>query len=571
MNLIRLLQGALLIVIISVSACKSKKPSVSKNGDVVSYNTRKTYNQHYYEGAKQKALGNYQEAIEEFKKALVIIPGDHQVMYQLANLFFKDKQLEEAIHWAELAVKKNPNFNFWYYGQLAQMYSDAKQYEKSANTFVKMVEKEPNRKTIYEEAGNQFLNAQKPKEAVKYFEKSIAKFGPEEAICRKLEKLYFDLNQPAEALRVIKKLSDTYPSDIKFLGLLAESQTKAGKISDAKATYLKMLQLDDQNGYASFGMADVLRREGKNEESFYYLSKGFTDKKVNLQHKLKVISSYYFLIGKDEKSKEQAFELSQKLIEAHPQDAMVYQVYSDMLFSVGDYAESRDFLKKSLEIDGKDYRIWQKLFGLDVKLANNKFLFEDSKAALELFATQPGLFIVHSQAALRIGEYDRAIETSLQGLDISFKAEERVQFYLNMADAWSEKGNFEKADLNFEKALETDQQSSLALNDYAYNLFKRNSNLQKAEDLVLQALAKEPNNGAYADTYACILMALGNFTESEAWFKKALVTEGDDSEIWEHLGDLYAKQGKTSLAIETYKKALTKDPSNKSLEKKILN
>ena len=66
-------------------------------------------------------------------------------------------------------------------------------------------------------------------------------------------------------------------------------------------------------------------------------------------------------------------------------------------------------------------------------------------------------------------------------------------------------------------------------------------------------------------------MALGKFTESEAWFKKALVTEGDDSEIWEHLGDLYAKQGKTSLAIETYKKALTKDPSNKSLEKKILN
>jgi len=571
MNLTRLLQGIFLIVIISVSACKSNKPTVSKNGDVVSYNTRKTFNQHYYEGAKQKALSNYKEAIDEFKKALAIIPGDHETMYQLANIFFKDKQLEEAIHWAELAVKKNPNFNFWYYGQLAQMYSEAKQFENSANIFSKMAEKEPARKTNYEEAGNQFLNAQKPKEAIKFFEKSIAKFGPEEAICRKLENLYFDLNQPADALRTIKKLSDTYPSDIKFLGLLAESQTKAGKISDAKASYAKMLQLDDQNGYACFGMADILRQEGKNEESFYYLSKGFADKKVNLQHKLKVISSYYFLIGKDEKSEEQAFELGQKLIEAHPQDAMVYQVYSDMLFSTENYAESREFLKKGLSIDGKDYRIWQKLFGLDIKLANNQFLFEDSKAALELYATLPGLFIIHSQAALRIGEYDRAIEACLQGLDISFKAEEKVQLYLNMADAWFMKGNFAKTDFNFEKALETDQQSSLALNDYAYNLFKRNSNLQKAEDLVLKALSKEPNNGAYADTYGCVLMALGKYTESEAWFKKALITDGEDSEIWEHLGDLYVKQGKTSLALETYKKALSKDPLNKSLEKKILN
>lgn len=569
MKLLRYLQILTLLFSLSFSSCKSHKGTVSDNGDVVSYNTRKVFNQHYYEGAKLKALGDYVAAAKEFNLALNEIPESHEVMYQLANIYFKDKKLDEAIHWAELSVKKNPDYNYWYYGQLAQMYSTAKQYDKAASTFAIMVDKEPDRKANYEEAGNQYLNAKKPKEAVKFFEKSISKFGVEENICRKLEELYFDLGQPNDAIRIIKKLTDTYPTDIKFLGLYAESLTRANKVSDAKAVYLRMLELDETNGYAAFGMADVLRREGKNDESFYYLSKGFADKKVNIQHKLKVISSYYFLITKDEKSKNQAFELSKKLLEAHPDDATAYQVYSDILFAANMLAESRDYLKQGLAIDGKDYRIWQKLFGIDIKLDNDQFLYDDSKAALELFTTQTGLFIIHSSAAIRVGQYDKAIESASQGLDISFKPEEKIQFYLTLADAWYEKGNYDKSDGYFEKALETDQQNALALNNYAYNLFKRNIRLEKAEEMVLKALTIEPNSGSYADTYGCILMAKGKLAEAETWIKKALQLEGDNAEVLEHLGDVYVKQGKNELAIEAYKKALSIDPGNKSIQAKL--
>lgn len=568
MKILRYLQILTLILALSFSSCKLHKNSIGKE-DKVSYNTRKIYNQHYYEAAKLKVLGDYVAAAKEFNQALDAIPNDHEVMYQLANIYFKDKKLDEAIHWAELAVKNNPIYNYWYYGQLGQMYSTAKMYDKSAAIFSQMVEKETDRKSNYEEAGNQLLNAKKPKEATKYFEKYIFKFGAEENICRKLEALYFDINQPNDGVRIIKKLSDTYPSDVKFLGLLAESYTKANRIGDAKATYYKMLELDENNGYASFGMADILRREGKNDESFVYLSKGFADKRVNIQHKLKVISSYYFLVTKDEKSKAQAFELSEKLLQAHPDDATAYQVYSDMLLAADMLPESRIYMKKGLAIDGKDYRVWQKLFGIDIKLNNNQFLFEDSKAALELFTTQPGLFIIHSQAALRIGEYDKAIETASQGLDISFKSDEKIQLYLTLGDAWSEKKNFEKSDEYFEKALETDQQNAMILNDYAYNLFKRNTKLQKAEEMVLKAMALEPDNGSYADTYGCVLMALGKLTEAETWIKKSLELEGENAEVLEHLGDVYVKQGKNNLAIEAYKKALMKDPGNKSVTTKL--
>ncbi len=554
-------------------SCKVQKRSLN-DGNEANYTVQKKFNQHYYDGAKLKAIGDYEAAIKEFKLALKVNPKSHELLYQLANSYFKAKKLDEALPWAEQAVKKNKEYNFWYSGQLAQLYSLAKQYDKSSEVFASMVEKDPKRKSNYEEAGNQYLNAKKPKEAAMYFEKSISKFGPDEKICRKLEQLYFELGKPDDAIRIQKQLAETYPSEIKYLGLLAESYLKINKVNEAKAAYIKIFESDASNGFASFGMSDILRREGKNEESFVFLVKGFADRRVAIQHKLKVIASYYMVITKDEKSKAQAIELSKKLIETHPDDALAYQVYSDILFALNQFNESRDFLKQGLALDGKDYRIWQKLFGLDIKLANNVFLYDDSKAALELFTSHPGLFIIHSQAAMRIEQYDQAIEKALMGLDISFKSDEKIQLYLTLADAWFEKENFDQTEHYYKKALETDQQNPLVLNNYAYYLFQRNVRLSEAEGMILKALTIDPQNGSFADTYGCILMALGKLSEAELWIKKAIEKDGENEEVLEHLGDLLVLQGNNKLALQAYTKALKIKPdskTNKVKAEKLIN
>ena len=64
-------------------------------------------------------------------------------------------------------------------------------------------------------------------------------------------------------------------------------------------------------------------------------------------------------------------------------------------------------------------------------------------------------------------------------------------------------------------------------------------------------------------------MATGKLAEAEKWIKKALELEGENAEILEHLGDVYAKQGKNALAIEAYKKALSLEPQNKSISAKL--
>ena len=190
---------SLALLVLLFASCKSKKIQ-SEN---LTYEQKVKFNDHYFNASKQKSIGNFDEAFKEFEASYRINPKSHACMYQMANISFRNKKLDEAIYWAEKSVKTNPNYNHWYYGQLGQFYNRAGQYEKAANVFEKMMDNEPYRPTNYLEAANQNINAQSYKEAIKILNKYQETFGVEEESARKLEQLYIKLNKPEQALNEI--------------------------------------------------------------------------------------------------------------------------------------------------------------------------------------------------------------------------------------------------------------------------------------------------------------------------------------------------------------------------------
>ena len=96
----------------------------------------------YFKASTQKVLGNYTEAARLFGDALKIDPKSHAAMYQLGNINMAVSGFHDAVYWTEKAVLGNPNYNYWYAGQLAQAYSKVGAYEKSAKIFEIMIEEE---------------------------------------------------------------------------------------------------------------------------------------------------------------------------------------------------------------------------------------------------------------------------------------------------------------------------------------------------------------------------------------------------------------------------------------------
>jgi len=72
--------------------------------------------------------------------------------------------------------------------------------------------------------------------------------------------------------------------------------------------------------------------------------------------------------------------------------------------------------------------------------------------------------------------------------------------------------------------------------------------LDEAEALVQKALKEDPYNGAYLDSLGWIYFKENKLTASETTLRKAVERERHDATIHSHLGDLYAKMGRSELA-----------------------
>jgi len=556
---------SLALLLVLFASCRSKKIQ----SDNLTYEQKVKFNEHYFNASKQKSIGNFDEAFKEFEACYRINPKSHASMYQLANISFRNKQLDDAIYWGEKSIKTDPYYNHWYYGQLAQFYSRAGQNEKSVKIFQKMIDNEPLRPTNYIEAANQNINAQSFKEAIKILNKYQDIFGVEEESARKLEQLYIKLNKPEQALNEIAKLTIANPDEVRYWGLLAETQMTLGKKDDAQKSYTKIIGLDSLNGYAHFGLADIERAKGNNETSFKHLIMGFKDERVKLINKLQVISSYYVLMQRDEKSRLQVFSLGETLLITHPHEALSYVVYSDLLYAVNKFEESRTYLVKSLDIENSDFKVWQKLLSIDEQLNNMKTLEEDSHKAMEGFPNIPALYIYNGFALIALKQFEKSTVVSQDGLSYAIQQKDKIQLLLNLADANHQLKKYKEADKAFDAVLNLEPNNTLALNNYAYFLSLRNERLDEAENLVKRALKNEPDNPSYLDTYGWILFQKKNYSEAISQLKMALKETPKNPEILEHLGDALYKSGDTAGAQVQWKKALDSKGSDADLERKI--
>jgi tetratricopeptide (TPR) repeat protein len=115
---------------------------------------------------------------------------------------------------------------------------------------------------------------------------------------------------------------------------------------------------------------------------------------------------------------------------------------------------------------------------------------------------------------------------------------------------------FDRAEEEFKKALAADPQNGPVLNYYGYMLGDIGQRLDEAESLVQRALKEEPFNGAYLDSMGWVYYKQDKLSEAETMLHKAVERDAHDPTIHAHLGDVYAKLGRTELAASEWEKSL---------------
>src|SRR6204780_1234401 len=115
---------------------------------------------------------------------------------------------------------------------------------------------------------------------------------------------------------------------------------------------------------------------------------------------------------------------------------------------------------------------------------------------------------------------------------------------------------FDQAEEEFRKVLDANPRNASTLNYYGYMLADRGIRLEEATGLIKRALTDDPGNAAYQDSLGWAYFKQNRLDEAEDLLRQAAARESHDPTILSHLGDVYAKMGKDSLAEAQWQKSL---------------
>lgn len=561
-------------------------------------------------------LGLYHRMKDDFKNAA----AEYQIVFERVT---KGENGEDLLK----QVLKNPGANFDEFGdtflKAEQPELALKAYEEAS----KHRETNPelhsfNLATVFQQTG-------KPEEAMKslqeYFDANLQSRG--RAPYELLKTLLKDLKKESEYVPRLEALFKENDSNDVLRYFLADQFLALGEANRAKELYLNGQEMVN-DPRALVGMLGIYRQEKNYEQLLDVLTKSFrvipraNDQEASqrLSEDLQALSSGFetqldelkaddeAMIGVfdyarslqegDDPSLEfiQSYLLGKLAVEADFTDAaldfykyaigmrneppaLLYTEIGGHLLDSEYYDEAIDILNEALESSANSLQSdrWRFLFflsyGYEFRGETEKALETVEKAIdsapdqiLGRLEYQRAWVYYHAkQWEKALNEFNSVVEAHASDTNLVQDSQFRI------SNIYVELGDSEKGETVLEELLKKDPQNTQANNDLGYLWADQGKNLEKAKGMIQKALEAEPENPAYLDSMGWVLFKLEEYDAAVEKLREATQKEnGDDSTIYDHLGDALQKAGKPKEAQESYQKALELETKKKHPSEKLL-
>lgn len=383
---------------------------------------------------------------------------------------------------------------------------------------------------------------------------------------------YMAMNDSAGALKEMRSLLATAPQNDSYNIAMSGLFQHYG-MNDSALYYLDRAQeYAPDNGVIYLTRAEYCHEAGDSAGYEQQIYNALTAEQLDVDTKLSVLLSYIRENLAPEDTTQRINNLFTILIQQHPHEAKIHQLYSEYFYAKKDYKGAIEQLGYSLDVNPTDADGWRNMVILNMIDNNYADAIKASEKALEYNPENLDLYGYVAGCYHQMKEYAKTIEAyeNILTRTDSTDLKRRADIFTGMGDAYSEMGDSAKTIECYEKALVLDPTNSGALNNYAYFLAQRGQDLDHAERMAALALKDEPDNANFIDTYAWIFFAKKDYAKALLYIKSA-VEKDEDNHLLEHYGDILWFNDEKEAAVEQWTKALETDKDNELLQRKVKN
>lgn len=343
--------------------------------------------------------------------------------------------------------------------------------------------------------------------------------------------------------------------------------------NDSALTYFdKACDLDSTSGLAYYSRANFYKSIGDSVNYDKEVFRALSRESLELDAKLELLTGYIRELYDDPSQQGRIQELFATLLDQHPHEVDIHDLYCSYLIAIEDYAGAAEQLGYALDIDPSSEDRWRTLLSLYMQADDYVKSAEKGETALRYHPSSAMIHLMLGTDYNLMKEYDKALSNLNKSMELtdSVDYEAVSQIMSSMGDVYYAKGDRDSAFVYYDKAISIDPDNLLALNNCAYYLAVEGRDLDKAEEMSARTIKERPDDATSLDTYAWVMFRKKNYTEAMAYIDKAIANSEDPSEeLYHHAGDIYFMNGEPQKALEFWEKALALDPDNELLQRKV--
>lgn len=345
------------------------------------------------------------------------------------------------------------------------------------------------------------------------------------------------LNKESAVIPYVKKAFDEDVVDIRDIEKMADLYAKVGEIEDARKlyTYLKT------QGFVSDDINQklILLRDNKSLEDVLKTKK-ITSPKDG--------AALVFLdmaeIVLRERSEDSATIFAQMALHLDPRLGEAHMIIANVLSRNERFEEAIEAFEK-VEKQSEFHRIAQR------KIAD---LYAEKGKSNDAIKILQNLYQDHQdiEALIQIGDiyrydedYKSAVEIYNQVIEKWDEVPEAYWYVLYSRGMAHERlKNFKASEVDLLAALKFRPEHPYLLNYLGYSWADQGVNLERAMDMIKQAVMMKPNDGYIADSLGWVYFKMFDFEKAIPHLERAVELLPYDATINDHLGDAYWRVGR---------------------------
>lgn len=528
----------------------------------------------FIEATRNKMIGRYDLAIDQYQEILKKQPGNHVVLYELAFAYLNTKKITEALDAIKQAVSAQPN-SIHYLQLQANIYHAAQDDVAEAGVYKRLQALAPYKELYYDKWSSLLMRINRFDEAIKVLDLLEKEKGINEITSLRKVQILETQNKSKDAEAELIKLNQAFPNELKYLHALAGFYKKNLKDNKALEVYKSILTFAPEDEIANLALAASYRQNGQDSKYLESIASLMANPAISLDVKiLELIPYLQKAISKQDKPLLEVLEQQATiLVNKYPNEAKPYAFYGDILNEKGQYRSALEQYKLALSINDRIAAVWDQYLSLSSKFDTPAHFLNESEKAFDLFPNHTGLALQYAFALYKNEQFSAALNLLHQ--TILMAGEDKT----NLEKIYSLKGAAEimtgqesLADGSFAKAIQINPNSIQSRQMQSYLLATRSIDLDKAQTLIQQAIRLAPDQFDLEYTQALICIKQKKYAEARSWFEASLKHGGSASSlVLEQYGDVLAHFKEFDQAVQYWQKALELNPEQTRIKKKIVD